>query len=58
MRQREKLRTMPRFFPFFWSEQLINTVMGEYQNRNIFEKIGEELNSVWDIITLMYLLVI
>lgn len=43
---------------FFLPEQLINSVMGGYQSRNIFEKIEEELSPVWDIITLIYLLVI
>lgn len=55
---KRKVKDNTKIFSFFWPEQLINMVMGEYQSRNIFEKIEEELSSVWDIITLMYLLVI
>lgn len=55
---KREVKDNAKTFSLFWPEQLINTVMGEYQSRNIFEKIEEELSSVWDIITLMYLLVI
>lgn len=37
---------------------LIEIAMGKYQSRNIFEKVEEELSPVWDIITLLSLLVI
>lgn len=37
---------------------LIEIAMGKYQSRNIFEKVEEELSLVWDVISLIYLLVI
>lgn len=46
---------MPRRLFLAWA--LIETMMGEYKSRNIFEEVEDELSPV-DIITLKYLLAI
>lgn len=35
-----------KVYGFFWPEQLIETVMGDYLRRNIFKKVEEELSPV------------